>query len=98
MSHRTYAFVPVRARWRWLTTWPRQAPDSWRPRRTGLSIDLWPYEVLAPRVWELRENMSAYDGSYVALAEMTGTTLATLDTRIARAPGVRCKVVTPRVN
>ena len=60
-----------------------------------LPIDLWPYEVLAPRTWALRQNLSAYDGSYVALAEMTSTTLATLDARIARAPGVMCVVASP---
>lgn len=60
-----------------------------------LPIELWPYEALAPRAWQLRDNLSTYDGSYVALAEMTGTTLATLDTRIARAPGLRCVTASP---
>jgi predicted nucleic acid-binding protein len=60
-----------------------------------LPIDLWPYDILAPRTWQLRENLSAYDGSYVALAEMTDTTLATLDLRIARAPGLRCEIASP---
>ncbi len=60
-----------------------------------LPIDLWPYELLAPRTWQLLRNLSVYDGSYVALAEMTATSLATLDTRIARAPGITCVLVTP---
>jgi predicted nucleic acid-binding protein len=60
-----------------------------------LPIELWPYEVLAPRTWELRENLTVYDGSYVALAEMTGTPLATLDDRIAGAPGVTCVISSP---
>jgi predicted nucleic acid-binding protein len=34
-----------------------------------LPIDLWPYELLAPRAWQLRRNLPVYDGSYVALAE-----------------------------
>lgn len=62
-----------------------------------LPIDLWPYELLAPRTWELRRNLSVYDGSYVALAEMTGTLLATLDGRIARAPGITCGITAPPV-
>lgn len=62
-----------------------------------LPIDLWPYDILGPRTWQLRENLSAYDGSYVALAEMTDTQLATLDARIARAPGVRCVIASPTV-
>jgi predicted nucleic acid-binding protein len=41
--------------------------------------------------------LSAYDGSYVALAEMTGTRLATLDARIGRAPGVTCVIASPPV-
>ena len=60
-----------------------------------LPIDLWPYELLAPRAWQLRNNLSVYDGSCVALAELTGTELATLDARIARAPGITCPIALP---
>jgi len=51
--------------------------------------------LLLPRVWELRHNLSSYDASYVALAELIQVSLVTLDRRIARAPGVRCVVTTP---
>ena len=61
----------------------------------ALPIELWPYEPLAARAWQLRRNLSSYDGPYVALAEMTNTRLATLDTRLARAPGVTCGVAIP---
>lgn len=47
---------------------------------------------LLPRVWELRENLTAYDAAYVALAEALGAPLLTADGPLARAPGVRCKV------
>jgi predicted nucleic acid-binding protein len=60
-----------------------------------LAIEQWPYEVLAPRAFELRANLSVYDASYVALAEVLEATLVTLDRRIADAPGVRCAVATP---
>jgi len=60
-----------------------------------LPIELWAYELLAPGTWQLRANLSVYDGSYVALAEMTGTPLATLDARITRAPGVACVIASP---
>lgn len=60
-----------------------------------LAIELWPHEILAARSWELRQNLSVYDASYVALAELTGATLVTLDRRIAGAPGLRCVVATP---
>lgn len=60
-----------------------------------LAIEHWPYEILAPRAWQLRRNLSIYDAGYVALAELTGATLVTLDRRIGRAPGLRCTVATP---
>jgi predicted nucleic acid-binding protein len=60
-----------------------------------LTIEEWPYELLADRVWELRQNLTTYDASYVALAERVGSALVTLDKRISRAPGLRCAVSTP---
>ena len=60
-----------------------------------LAIEHWPHELLALRAWELRKNLSVYDASYVALAELTGAPLATLDRRIGGAPGLRCTVETP---
>lgn len=60
-----------------------------------LTIEEWPHELLARRAWELRRNLSIYDASYVALAELIDTPLVTLDKRIARAPGPRCTVSTP---
>lgn len=61
-----------------------------------LAIEQWPYELLAARTWELRHNLTAYDASYVALAELIGATLVTLDQRIDRAPGLRCTIATPQ--
>jgi predicted nucleic acid-binding protein len=46
-------------------------------------------------VWELRTNLTAYDAWYVALAEAIDAPLATLDSQVARAPGVRCPIRTP---
>jgi len=60
-----------------------------------LAIELWPYELLAGRAWQLRRNLSIYDAAYVALAELAGATLVTLDRRIGRAPGLRCPIATP---
>lgn len=60
-----------------------------------LAIEGWPYELLAARAWQLRQNLSIYDASYVALAELLGTTLITLDARIGGAPEVQCAVSTP---
>jgi predicted nucleic acid-binding protein len=44
------------------------------------------------RVWELRDNLSAHDAAYVALAEAPECPLVTGDVRICRAPGLRCAV------
>lgn len=60
-----------------------------------LPIQLWPYESVASRVWELRENLTAYDAGYVTLAELLDAPLITLDSRIAAAPGPRCRIITP---
>jgi predicted nucleic acid-binding protein len=57
-----------------------------------LPVELWPYAPLAERVWELRENITSYDASYVALAELLDTTLVTIDGRLAKAPGPRCRI------
>ena len=60
-----------------------------------LTIELWPHEILATRAWELRQNLSIYDATYVALAETTDLTLVTLDERLAKASGVKCRIATP---
>lgn len=60
----------------------------------SLAIELVPFEVAASRVWELRRNLTCYDGWYVAVAEELDAPLATLDDRLTRAPGVRCAFLT----
>lgn len=47
---------------------------------------------LLRRVWELRQNLSAYDATYVALAEALDCRLVTADARLSRAPGPRCPI------
>jgi predicted nucleic acid-binding protein len=61
----------------------------------AVGVELFPYELLAERIWELRGAVTAYDGWYVALAESLKAPLATLDARLARAPGPRCKFIGP---
>ena len=60
-----------------------------------LRVDLFPYEPVAARAWELRDNLSIYDAGYVALAEALGAPLATLDRRLSRATGPRCPFLLP---
>lgn len=52
---------------------------------------------LLRRIWELRDNVSSYDATYVAVAEALEAPLVTADGRLARAPGPRCTIsVVPR--
>ena len=50
------------------------------------------HHLLADRAWQLRENVSFYDGLYIALAEALDAPLLTLDSRLAKAPGVRAEI------
>ena len=43
------------------------------------------HDVLLPRMWELRHNVTAYDAAYLALAEALGATLVTRDARLKPA-------------
>ena len=61
----------------------------------ALAVELFPYDLLADRIWELRGAVTAYDGWYVALAESLKAPLATLDGRLTRAPGPRCSFIGP---
>jgi predicted nucleic acid-binding protein len=49
-------------------------------------------ESLMERIWELRHNLTAYDASYVALAEQLDAPLVTGDGRIAGAPGIGTEI------
>jgi len=44
------------------------------------------------RIWELKNNLSAYDAAYVALAETLSAPLITTDAKLARAPGIKAEV------
>lgn len=70
------------------------AATAWTALRVWqrLGVARYPTFSLLHRVWELRDNVSAYDASYVALAEYLDCALLTADARLARAPGVRCVV------
>lgn len=60
-----------------------------------LRVELYPFAPVAAQVWEMRANVRSYDGWYVALAELLGAPLATLDRRLANSPGLRCQFRTP---
>lgn len=52
-----------------------------------MSIERYPHDPLLFRVWELRNNLSAYDAIYIALAEALSVPLITCDRRLANAAG-----------
>ncbi|MEX2270629.1 MAG: type II toxin-antitoxin system VapC family toxin [Vicinamibacterales bacterium] len=63
----------------------------------ALDLQRHAHEPLLERVWELRQNLTAYDAVYVALAEVLDSMLVTADAPLSRAPGVskRVKLVAP---
>lgn len=61
-------------------------------RWLALGVERYPHFGLVSRIWELRDNVSAYDAAYVALAEALDCELITADVRISGAPGLRCPV------
>lgn len=52
-----------------------------------LAVVRYPHEPLADRIWQLRHNLTAYDATFVALAEALAVPLLTCDGRLAAAPG-----------
>jgi predicted nucleic acid-binding protein len=60
-----------------------------------LRVELVSYALVAARTWELRHNLSTYDAWYVAVAELLGSPLATLDQRLVNSPGPNCSFRTP---
>ena len=51
-----------------------------------LALVRYAHEPLNDRVWELRHNLTAYDATFVALAEVLDAPLITCDARLASAP------------
>lgn len=75
----------------------RGGVDAVAAARAVDELRSWPGERFAhrgfiPRVWELRHNVRGWDAFYVALAEVFDATLLTLDGRLARTTGPRCRM------
>jgi predicted nucleic acid-binding protein len=58
----------------------------------ALALDRYPILALMRRAYGLRANVTAYDATYVALAEVLGCELVTGDRRLANSPGPRCPI------
>jgi predicted nucleic acid-binding protein len=59
---------------------------------SSLRITRYPHTLLADRMWDLRENLTAYDAAFVALAEVLDAPLVTTDARLAASPGHRAAI------
>ena len=59
----------------------------------ALDLQRHPHEPLLDRIWALRNNLSAYDATYVALAEALDTIVLTCDAPLSRAPGLSRRVI-----
>ena len=66
----------------------RQALDDLR----DLDLNRYPHDVLLSRIWELRQNASAYDAAYLALAEALDAPLLTSDAGMRAVPDARAVV------
>jgi predicted nucleic acid-binding protein len=58
----------------------------------GLLVERAAHRDLLPRVWQLRDSMTAYDGAYIALAEALDAPLLTCDGKLARSRGHRAMI------
>ena len=57
----------------------------------ALPAERYSHTPLIGRIWQLRQNFTAYDATYIALAEATGSVLYTCDEKLRR--GHRARVV-----
>jgi predicted nucleic acid-binding protein len=57
-----------------------------------LAVTRYPHQPLSDRVWQLRPNLTAYNATFIALAEALDTTLVTCDARLTTAPSHQAKV------
>ena len=57
-----------------------------------LELHRHPHVDFLPRLWKLRDNVTAYDGIYIALAEALDAPVVTCDAPLANAPGHRASI------
>lgn len=59
---------------------------------TTSAVDHHDHALTARRIWALRDNLTADDAAYVALAELLDARLLTADAKLAHAPGHRANI------
>jgi predicted nucleic acid-binding protein len=57
-----------------------------------LTIVRYDHVAVVDRTWALRHNLTAYDATFVALAEILDVPLVTCDAHLANAPGDRARI------
>ncbi len=62
-----------------------------------LALTRYPHQPLSDRIWQLRHNLTAYDATFVALAETLDTRLITCDARLTAAPNHKAGIELFRV-
>jgi predicted nucleic acid-binding protein len=77
----------------------RRKPDLHRVERflsdlSALPVHRYPHTPLLGRIWELRHNFTAYDAIYIALAEVTNSTLYTCDEKLSKGHRARVMLFT----
>lgn len=55
-------------------------------------VTRYPHNLLLPRIWELRYNITAYDAAYIALAEALAAPLLTRDAALASSGGHHAQI------
>ncbi len=59
---------------------------------SDMPIERYAHDILLTRIWAMRDNLTAYDATYVALAEALACPLLTMDAKLAGAPGHKVKI------
>lgn len=57
-----------------------------------IPITRYPHEQFIERIWQLRNNVTAYDAAYVALSEALDAPLVTTDRRLGNASGHHAQI------
>lgn len=70
----------------------RSAGPAFLAAHRSIAIERHPHTDLIDRIWNLRHNLSAYDASYVALAEALDAPLLTCDARLAGSAGHEARI------
>jgi predicted nucleic acid-binding protein len=76
------------------SVWRRTLTDERRATLALADLPLRraPHLPPLPRCWEIRHNLTPYDATYVALAEVLDVALVTAERPLSRAADIRCSV------